>query len=416
MSSQYIVRQPIRDGEDRIIGYEMVYHGENQAFSSEGDTARQYALADAVCSVLNKTSVKALRGATNFMTFNTILLMKRVPLLFEPDNVVIQIDDSVVIHPLSMHFVKGFAEKGYRIAVNEFEFTSRYMGLMDIIDFIKADVRNLDDRGMHNLVEVAHGMQKKCIATHIEDHSHYHMAKSMGADGFEGSYVTGRSRLQPRESSFLQTDLFRLLREVTQDVPNMDMAERIISEDPKLSYNLMKLVNSEFLGLRNHPSTVHQALSVLGAGQLKNWLFMLCLNPRQDAPDEGLEEFVQLSFMRARFYKELMRYADSVEFSLAEGYLAGMLSSLNQLIRVPMEKILEELSLREEFKRALVYKEGSSGKLLQLIISYELGDWNAMEGYAEELGIQTSDVTKVYFNCMEQIGTLWKKLNTGFRT
>ena len=196
----------------------------------------------------------------------------------------------------------------------------------------------------------------------------------------------------------------------------MDMAERLISEDPKLSYNLMKLVNSEFLGLRNHPSTVHQALSVLGAGQLKNWIFMLCLNPRHDAPDEGLEEFVQLSFMRARFYKELMRYADSVEFSLAEGYLAGMLSSLNQLIRVPMEKILEELSLREEFKRALVYKEGSSGKLLQLIISYELGDWNAMEGYAEDLGIQTSDVTKVYFNCLEQIGTLWKKLSTGFRT
>ena len=33
MSSKYIVRQPIKDPSGAILGHEILYHGENQAFS-----------------------------------------------------------------------------------------------------------------------------------------------------------------------------------------------------------------------------------------------------------------------------------------------------------------------------------------------------------------------------------------------
>lgn len=36
MTSKYIVRQPIKDADNRIIGYEIQYYGENQAFGGEG--------------------------------------------------------------------------------------------------------------------------------------------------------------------------------------------------------------------------------------------------------------------------------------------------------------------------------------------------------------------------------------------
>ena len=32
MSSKYIVRQQIKDAEGAVVGYEILYHGENQAF------------------------------------------------------------------------------------------------------------------------------------------------------------------------------------------------------------------------------------------------------------------------------------------------------------------------------------------------------------------------------------------------
>lgn len=48
MSSKYIVRQPIKDAENTIIGQEILYHGENQAFTTEVKTENEYAAADTI--------------------------------------------------------------------------------------------------------------------------------------------------------------------------------------------------------------------------------------------------------------------------------------------------------------------------------------------------------------------------------
>ena len=123
MSSKYIVRQPIKDAAGTIIGYEILYHGENEAFSNDnGTSSADFAAADTIYNFLTQNSTKVLKGTLNFMTFTTMLLMKKTPRLFDKQDLVIQIDDSVIIHPLSMHFVQQYAKEGYKIAVNEFQF------------------------------------------------------------------------------------------------------------------------------------------------------------------------------------------------------------------------------------------------------------------------------------------------------
>ena len=139
MSSKYIVRQPIKDCNKKTIGYEIRYHGENHAFS-DGErsvTVTDFAAADTIYSFLTQNTDKLLRGTLNFMTFTTTLLMKKTPRLFGKDEVVIQIDDSVIIHPLAMHIVQQYVKEGYQVAVNEFQFAPRYLALLDSIDYIK---------------------------------------------------------------------------------------------------------------------------------------------------------------------------------------------------------------------------------------------------------------------------------------
>ena len=107
MNSKYIVRQPIKDAENRIIGYEIQYYGENQAFSGgDGPGASDFAAADTIYNFLTLNTDKLLRGSLNFMTFTTTLLMKKTPRLFDKSELVIQIDDSVIIHPLAMRMVQ----------------------------------------------------------------------------------------------------------------------------------------------------------------------------------------------------------------------------------------------------------------------------------------------------------------------
>ena len=82
MSGKYIVRQPIKDAEGNTIGHEILYHGANQAFSSDNSTSSaEFAAANTIYNFLTQNSPKVLKGTLNFMTFTTMLLMKKTPRL-----------------------------------------------------------------------------------------------------------------------------------------------------------------------------------------------------------------------------------------------------------------------------------------------------------------------------------------------
>ncbi|WP_305083893.1 EAL and HDOD domain-containing protein [uncultured Oscillibacter sp.] len=412
MSSKYIVRQPIKDPEGKILGHEILYHGENQAFTVENPQAKEFASADTIYSFLTQNSTTTLRGSLNFMTFTTTLLMKKTPRLFDKSELVIQINDSVIIHPLSMHFVNQFAKEGYKVAVNEFQFAPRYLALLDSIDYIKVNVQTTPDSAMHNIIDVAHSMQKKCIITNISTEDEYRKALALKSDGLEGAYVAEQMTTRVHSSAYLQSSFFRLMVAITRDEPDVDEIEQLISMDASLTYNLLKVANSAYFALRNRATTVHQAIMTLGLGQLKQWIYLLSASVSTEAAEAGTEEFLKRSFMRASFCKELMKYAKNMPISPAEAYLMGMFSTLNHLVDAPLEEILEELPVADVVRDALTKKEGRCGKLYELLLSYEAANWNAITALAEELGIPNQILTNVYFNCMENVNVLWEQLSS----
>ena len=411
MSGKYIVRQPIKDPDGRTLGYEILYHGENQAFTPENAQAAEFASADTIYSFLTQNSTTTLKGSLNFMTFTTMLLMKKTPRLFDKSELVIQINDSVIVHPLSMHFVNLFAKEGYKIAVNEFQFAPRYLALLDNIDYIKVNIQTTPEMAMHNIVEVAHSMHKKCIVNNIETEADYRKALMLKADGVEGSYVAERVSTRVHSSAYLQSSFFRLMVAVTKDEPDVDEIEKLISMDASLTYNLLKVANSAYFAVRNRVMTVHQAIMTLGLVQLRQWIYLLSASGGTESGDIATEEFLKRSFMRASFCSELMQYAKNMPISKAEGYLMGMFSTLNHLVDAPLEEILEELPVSDVVKDALLKKEGRCGRLYELVLRYEAADWDAITALAEELGIPNRLLTNIYFNCMENVNTLWKQLN-----
>ena len=416
MSSKYIVRQPIKDTSGKILGYEIVYHGENQAFSSDSNSpANEFASADTVYSFLTQNSTTTLKGSLNFMTFTTMLLMKKTPRLFDKSELVIQIDDSVIIHPLSMHFVDQYAKEGYKIAVNEFQFAPRYLALLDSIEYIKLNAKNATDVTNRNTVEVAHSMNKKCIISHIETAEQYQKAISLNADAVEGPYVAEKITTKVHSSAYLQSNFFRLMVALTRDEPDVDEIEQLISMDASLSYNLLKMANSVFFALRHRATTINQAIMTLGLGQLRQWVYLLSAANSGENDDPGTEEFLKKSFMRAHFCSELMKHAENMPISRSEAYLMGMFSTLNYLVDAPLEEILEELPVADEVKNGLVRGEGRCGMLYKLVLSYENADWDGINRMAEELGIPNQLLTTIYFNCMENVGVLWDQLTHAYQ-
>ena len=417
MSSKYIVRQQIKDAKGTVVGYEILYHGENQAFGgdvSEGSVSNEFAAADTIYNFLTQNTPKVLKGSLTFMTFTTMLLMKKTPRLFDKSELVIQIDDSVIIHPLSMHFVQQYAAEGYKIAVNEFQFSPRYLALMDSIDYIKVNAKTTNDVNIKNIIEIAHSMNKQCILTNIDTEELHRKAVEMGADAFEGTYVAELMTQKAHSSSYLQSNFFRLMVAVTKDEPDVDEIELLISADASLSYGLMKIANSAYYALRSRATTIKQGIMTLGLGQLKQWIYLLSASNADNTMDPGSEEFLKLSFMRANFCSELANHVKQLPITRAECYLMGMFSTLDYLIDAPMEEILAEVPLADEIRDALLNKEGQCGKLYELVLSYEAADWSKITGLAAELGVPDNLLTSIYFTCMENVNVLWEQLTHAY--
>ena len=415
MSGKYIVRQPIREANGNTLGYEILYHGANQAFSSDSSTSSaEFAAANTIYNFLTDNSPKVLKGTLNFMTFTTMLLMKKTPRLFDKSDLVIQIDDAVIIHPLSMHLVQQYAKEGYRIAVNDFQFTPRYLSLLDDIHFIKINAKTATEITIRNTVEIAHSMNIKCIVTSIDDPRLYQRAITLGADGLEGPYVADKLTTKAHSSAYIQSNFFQLMVAVTRDEPNVEEIERMIASDASLSYGLLKMVNSAYFALRHRATTITQAIMTLGLGQLKQWIYLLSASNAENEVDPGSEEFLKRSFMRANFCSELMNYAKNMPISKSEAYLMGMFSTLNYLIDAPLEDILAEVPVADEIKNALLNHEGRCGMLYDLLLSYEAADWDRITKLAEELGIPDNMMTSVYFVCMENVNSLWEQLTNPY--
>ena len=415
MSSKYIVRQPIKDKDNKIIGYEIQYHGENQAFGDGDDKAassNDFAAADTIYNFLTMNTDKLLRGSLNFMTFTTTLLMKKTPRLFDKNELVIQIDDSVIIHPLAMHMIQQYARDGYKVAVNEFQFAPRYLGILDGIDYIKLNAATTPELTMKNIIEIAHSMGKQCIATDIETEEVYQKALKLGVDALQGTHVAEKLTTKTHSSGYLQSNFFRLMVAVTRDEPDVEEIEQILSVDATMTYSLLKMANSCYFAMRHRVTSVRQAIMTMGLNELKQWVFLLSASNAENQMEEGTEEFLRLSFMRASFCSRLMNYAKDMPISKPDAYLMGMLSTLNYLIDAPMEEILSQIPLRDEVKEALLHHSGRSGMLYDLAVCYERADWKHIDELAQGLGIPTNLLTSLYFNCMEEVNRIWSEITS----
>lgn len=416
MANKYIVRCPIKNTASQVIGYEILYHGENTLYGGEDDRAakgvkvNEFAVADTIYSFLTQNAER-VRGSLNFMTFTTTLLMKKVPNLFNKDDLVIQIDDSVIIHPLAMHFVQMFKKQGYRVAVNDFQFAPRYVSLIDQIDYIKLNFATMSDSSLRNLIEIARGMGKHCIAYNVDTDELYKKAVSFGVTELEGEAVAEKLASKAHDSSYLRSSFFRLLSAVTKAEPDIDEIEQIVSTDATLTYALLRVANTVQFATRNRTTTVHQAIVKLGITQLQQWIYLLCASNSEGEIDPFFEEFLKISFMRANFCVALLAHTRRVPISKNDAYLMGMFSTLDYLIDAPMEESLAEVPISDAIKNALLNWSGPAGALYALVYSYESADWDKVTKLCELLGIAPNLLTALYFECMDQANEVWANIN-----
>ncbi|BDF35670.1 diguanylate cyclase [Lachnospiraceae bacterium] len=411
-----VVRQAIKETmTGNIIGYELLFQGSNDSFYDEPETSA----ADMISNFLMNNSNKFVSDKIMFITFTPSLLFRNTPKMFEPDKVVIQIEDNLIIHPLARPFIKKYCELGYRFAINDFQFSQKYMEMLEYAQYIRINLSQAEStesargkKSIENIVSMAQGTGKKCIATGVNTKEVYDYAVKLKVDYLEGNYVAKTLASKVDKVKYMQGNFFQLMVAVSEDEPDMEEIERIVSRDAGLTYAILKLVNSAYFALRRRTASIRQALVTLGITQLRQWVYMLSFDYK--GKDSSSEELLKISFLRATFASELVGYIKECPISKTDAYLIGMFSTLEYMVNATEEEILEEIPVNPEVKKALVSQEGTAGMIYRLLLAYEQADWKLSKKLSESLGVPTYLLAQTYIDCVDEVNEIWQGLTTEY--
>jgi EAL and modified HD-GYP domain-containing signal transduction protein len=196
--------------------------------------------------------------------------------------------------------------------------------------------------------------------------------------------------LQTRLASNGKTDITRLklLKLLTLIDGDADTGalETIFREEAKLSYSLLRLVNSAALAPRSPIASFAQAINLLGRRQLQRWLQLLVYSD----PNNGQHPtpLLQKAASRGRILELLVRQVEpSIENPEDTAFMIGTFSLLDVLLNMPMSDILHQLPLPPVIQNALATHEGALGQLLSVIDAADKHELKLAATLLEKLGI-----------------------------
>ncbi len=392
----YIARQPILNQGKKLEAYEIIYNQDGYTLHSQTDAR----VAKAIVAFFSQVDNTAfLQDKDCFLTFSPNLIMQNIPKIFDEKRLVIQIEDSALVNPMTLPVLDQYKKEGYRLALTGFDFNKRNLDALSAIDILKVDMSTAGEKELDMLSSIAKQFHKKLFGFNIKDERAAQLAGQYQLDYLQGPFIGKAEKSQVQSLDHMRATFLRLLIEVTKPEPDVDEIAKLISIDVSLSYSLLKMVNSAYFSLSRRIQDVKQALLVIGLGQIKQWIYLLSF-----MPDGGqTDELIKTSFQRAVFCEKLAVQLKDRDIQKPDAYLAGMFSTLGELLNISLDEAVNGLPIAEEIKAGLCGEDNDYGRLIALCRHYENGEWNKMNECAGMLGLKEENICENYLAAVNYV-------------
>lgn len=232
------------------------------------------------------------------------------------------------------------------------------------------------------------------IATGVHSYSDHDWALANGCRLSTGEFLLTRGATG-RKADMTQQRMLALLALIADDADSAAL-EDIFRQEAKLSYSLLRLVNSAAVAPRMPITTFSQAIQLLGRRQLARWLQLLIYAD----PNNGLRPnpLLHKAAYRGRLLELLSaRLPDACQTEACSdrAFMAGSFSLLDVLLNLSMTEILQQLPLSPDVLDALSRHAGPLGPLLAAIETADRRDLAGADRLLGELGVAPDD----FFSC-----------------
>lgn len=385
MQNIFVGRQPIMNQMLDVFGYELLFRDADCASANFQD--RELASSQVIRrAFVDMDFLNLTRGLKCFINVTRDFLLEEEPLPFPIEQVVLEIQESEAVDDELIITIKALSETGLQFALDGYSGDVRWDSLLGTLSYIKIDVLKLTHEQLEQVVAKLTPYKDKILAEKVETNGDLETCAEMGFKYFQGYFFAKPEVISGKTIGSNQAQSLQLLSALQREDVESDEIYELVSRDVTLSYGILKLINSAAFGLPNKVESIRGAVSYIGIKPLIRWLTLLIITNSEDQN----AELLSLAIIRARMCELLSKKAQQGDASAY--FTVGLFSMLEPLLGVPIEEIIEKLSLSDELCSALIDGDGPMGEAVDCAHAYEECLWDN----AHFLNLEVDDIVDIY--------------------
>ena len=387
----YIARQPILNLKLETVGFELLFRdGQSNSFPEiSGDKATSKIIVDNQFTL----GINEVTGnLPAFINFNDETLIHNFPFFLDPKDIVVEILEDVAISESLLKACKQLKEKGYTLALDDYNFESKWDVFFPYIDIIKVDVYEVDIGDIKQHLPRLKHLKIAWLAEKVETYQEFEELKDIGFTLFQGYFFAKPETIKKKNIISSKQHLIQLLEHSSKADFDFDAISQIFSSDLGLTYKLLRFINSPSYGPSKEISSLKHALIYIGAIELKKFIALLVL---ADLNENKPSEIIRVSLTRAKFCEQMSDINDESD-NPPKAFLAGMLSHIDGVLDQHIDDVMSILPIHEEIKKALTKRDNYLAKYLELSLSLEQGNWMLTKIVADSISVRESAVLDAY--------------------
>jgi EAL and modified HD-GYP domain-containing signal transduction protein len=386
----YIARQAVLNRNLEVYGYELLFRSSNSSAQFDGISAVQ-ATASVLGGLFENGLDQIVENKRALVNFDREFLLSDALELIDSERLIIEVLENVEVDEKLMERLSLLKNKGYGIALDDFVESYSSYPLIPLADIIKFDIMATPLESIAEDVKRALSQKKILLAEKIENQREFLLAKEMGFQLFQG-YFFQKPQIVSQSSSHTTTksQYGRLIVELNKEEPSYQALAEIIGTDANLSYRLLRLISPRAGDTLVY--SIKNALTYMGLQELNRWIHVLMV---RELSDSKPDELIRISLIRTKL-AELIAVHSRYKKYKYEAALIGLFSTIDAMLNQNMEEALKGISLQDTILEALIQKSGLLYPIYLLIISYEHGEWTAVEQLSGRLNINEKTLYEDY--------------------
>jgi EAL and modified HD-GYP domain-containing signal transduction protein len=383
-----VARQPICDRQQRTIGYELLFRdlGTEECVFENADEATSRVVFNFIVEI----GLDRLVGPSKaFINFTRDFMMGMNCGLLPRDRVVLEILEDSIPDPEFLAALAALKARGFHFAIDDFKFQEQLMPFLPYCSFIKVDLQAVDRAQLIREMPSMRTLPVKLLAEKVETQEEFEFCLEKGFDYFQGFYFCRPKIISATTMPANRMTVCRLLAKLHQADVTIQEVESLVSEDPSLSYRILRFINSAAISMPRKIESIRQAVRMVGLDHIRTLSSLVLLFSLDDKP----RELIKTSVVRARMC-QLLGAGPMQDHGTY--FTMGLFSTLDAFLNCSMQSALDHLPLSDEIREALLHGDGPLGRVLSAVLAFEQANWEDLD----HVGIEPQSVANACFEAV----------------